>query len=76
MKASTVLLHDVASNYIFERLVELRQMIETVLHDVGGPLVDLRLLIGISSDGIFYGVFDDGADLLGVDSLSKWCYVS
>ena len=38
-------------------------MVETVFHHVGGPLVYLGLLIGIAPNGIFNGVFDDGADL-------------
>lgn len=63
METSAILLHDVASDYVLERLVQLGQMIKAVLHNVGGPLVYLRLLICITANCILYGVLDDCADL-------------
>ena len=63
VKTGAILLHDVASDDVFEGLVQLRQVVETVLNDVRRPLVDLWLLVGISPDRVLYGIFDDGADL-------------
>ena len=63
METSAILLHDVTCNYVFEWFVKLRQMIKAVLHYVGGPLVDLRLLVSVSSNCVLDGILYDGADL-------------
>ena len=65
MEAGAILLHDVASNDVFEGLVELGQVVETVLHHVRSPLIDLRLLISVAPDRVLDRILDDRADLCG-----------
>ena len=63
MEAGAILLHDVASNDVFEGLVELGQVVEAMFNHIRRPLVDLCLLICVASNCIFDRIFDDGADL-------------
>ena len=66
MQTRAVFLHDVACDDVLEGLVELGQVVETVLHHVRSPLIDLRLLISVAPDRVLDRILDDRADLCGV----------
>ena len=64
MQSCAILLHDHTGHYILVRFLKLRQDLQTCLYHRSGPVVDLVVLIGISTDGVLYGLLDDLADIV------------
>ena len=64
VKTSTVLLHDNTGHNVLERLAKLGQLVQTLLDDIGSPLVDLVVLVCISADGALDRLFDNVAHLI------------
>lgn len=64
MKASTLLLHYRAGHNVFKGLLQFGQVSQAGFDDVGRPLVDFRLGVRVSSDGIFDHVPDYAAHLV------------
>lgn len=64
VKAGSILLHDNTGDNVLERLAKLRELIQTLLDDIGSPLVDLVVLVCVSTDGALYRLFDNVAHLI------------
>ena len=44
---------------IFERLSKLGKLVEALLYNIGGPLVDFVVLVGVTSNGSLHSFLDD-----------------
>lgn len=54
LQTCSIFLHDDTRYNIFERLSQLAELTEALLHYTGAPLVNSAVLVGISSYGCFY----------------------
>jgi len=59
VETSSILLHDNTRHNIFERLSKLGKLVEALLYNIGGPLVDFVVLVGVTSNGSLHSFLDD-----------------
>jgi len=64
VKTRSVLLHDSARHDVLKRLLQFGELIEALFYDVGRPLIDFVVRVGIAADSAFDGLFDDVADFV------------
>ena len=64
VKTSPVLLHDDTGYNVLERLAKLGELIQTLLDDIGSPLVHFVVLVCVSTDGALDRLFDNVAHLI------------
>jgi len=64
MKTRSILLHYGAGDDVLKGLLQFRQLIEALFDDVGRPLIDFVVRVGVSTDSALDGLFDDVADLV------------
>lgn len=56
MQPGPVLLHDDTGHDVLERLPQLGELAQSLLHHIRGPLVHLAVLIGIAANGALDGL--------------------
>lgn len=64
VKTGSIFLHDDTGDDVLERFSELGQLIQTLLDDIGSPLIHFVVLVGISADSSFDRLFDNVANLV------------
>jgi len=68
VKTRSVLLHDSARHDVLKRLLQFGELIEALFYDVGRPLIDFVVRVGVAADGALDGLFDDVADFVDDES--------
>lgn len=59
VQTSPIFLHDDTGHNVFEGFAELGELVEALFHNTGRPLVDLVVLIGVTSNSPLHCLLDD-----------------